>query len=44
MNISQGAYEVGQYVRFIGGVHFTISVFLTSVDHLMDNLISKAKQ
>lgn len=40
MNISRGAYEVAKYVEFVGLVYFDITVFLNSVNSMLDSIIN----
>lgn len=38
INISNGAFEIARYVRFISQVYFTVDVFLNIVDQLTETL------
>jgi hypothetical protein len=38
INISNGAFEIARYVRFISQVYFTVEVFLNIVDQLTETL------
>lgn len=40
MNISRGAYEVAKYVEFVGIIYFDITVFLNSVNSMLDAVIN----
>ena len=39
MNISRGAYEVAKYVEFVGLIYFDITVFLNSVNSMLDSIL-----